>query len=151
MEAQEQEQLIRQLLQHKEREQAAAHVAPIQRTRSAQLPTANQAKAIKAQRAREAQALHAARLEEAAREAQRQREMIQKVPTESYQDLAKARANSVGLLSQLLNPNPEIFPVNHPYRRGYSQGNMNMRQSGLQPIQSMQPTTSEPGPSRPSQ
>jgi hypothetical protein len=26
----------------------------------------------------------------------------------------------VGLLTQLLNPDPEIFPVGHPYRRGYS-------------------------------
>lgn len=26
----------------------------------------------------------------------------------------------MGLLTQLMNPNPEIFPVGHPYRRGYS-------------------------------
>ena len=31
-----------------------------------------------------------------------------------------ARTQSVGLLTQLLNPNPEIFPVGHPYRRGNS-------------------------------
>ena len=27
-----------------------------------------------------------------------------------------ARTQSAGLLTQLLNPNPEIFPVGHPYR-----------------------------------
>ncbi|TFK27887.1 hypothetical protein FA15DRAFT_665904 [Coprinopsis marcescibilis] len=27
---------------------------------------------------------------------------------------------SVGLLTQLMNPDPAIFPENHPYRRGYS-------------------------------
>lgn len=26
----------------------------------------------------------------------------------------------MGLLTQLLNPDPEIFPIGHPYRRGYS-------------------------------
>ena len=26
----------------------------------------------------------------------------------------------MGLLTQLMNPDPEIFPVGHPYRRGYS-------------------------------
>ena len=57
----------------------------------------------------------------AAEEAQRQRDMFAKKPTESFQNLAKlARTRSVGLLSQLMNPNPAIFPVGHPYRRGYS-------------------------------
>jgi hypothetical protein len=31
-----------------------------------------------------------------------------------------ARTQSAGLLTQLLNPNPENFPVGHPYRRGNS-------------------------------
>jgi hypothetical protein len=31
-----------------------------------------------------------------------------------------ARTQSVGLLTQLLNPDPGIFPIGHPYRRGYS-------------------------------
>jgi hypothetical protein len=30
----------------------------------------------------------------------------------------------VGLLTQLMNPDPEIFPVGHPYRRGYSSSEM---------------------------
>ena len=57
----------------------------------------------------------------AAQEAQRQRDMFAKKPTESFQNLTQiARTQSVGLLTQLMNPNPEIFPVGHPYRRGYS-------------------------------
>ena len=71
--------------------------------------------------------------------------MIKKLPTESLQDLAKARANSVGLLSQLLNPHPEIFPPSHPYRRGSSSGAI--QPLGLSPTVAMQSTTSEPGPS----
>ena len=47
--------------------------------------------------------------------------MFAKKPTESFQNLTQvARTQSVGLLTQLLNPDPEIFPVGHPYRRGYS-------------------------------
>ena len=32
------------------------------------------------------------------------------------------RTRTLGLLSQLMNPDPEIFLVNHPYRRGVSSG-----------------------------
>jgi len=71
--------------------------------------------------------------------------MIKKLPTESLQDLAKARANSVGLLTQLLNPNPEVFPPNHPYRRGFSSGAI--QPLGLNQTVAMQSATSEPGPS----
>jgi len=123
--------------------------AGIQRTHSSHYPTANNARIGKAvtQRPRQYRelAVHNAKLEQAAREAQRQRDMIKKLPTESLQDLAKARANSVGLLTQLLNPHPEIFPPNHPYRRGLSSGAI--QPLGLSSTVAMQSTTSEPGPS----
>lgn len=53
------------------------------------------------------------RLREAALEAQRQRELFAKVPKRSYSTLNRTQS---GLLSQLMNPNPAIFPPNHPYR-----------------------------------
>ena len=60
-------------------------------------------------------------MSQAALEAQRQLDMFAKKPTESFQNLTQvARTQSVGLLTQLMNPDPEIFPVGHPYRRGYS-------------------------------
>lgn len=68
--------------------------------------------------------------------------MIKKLPRESFQDLAKARANSVGLLSQLLNPNPEGLPPNHPYTRGNSSGEI--QPAGLAPMAPIEPTTSGP-------
>ncbi|PSR71234.1 hypothetical protein PHLCEN_2v12888 [Hermanssonia centrifuga] len=57
------------------------------------------------------------RLREAAEEAQRQRDMFAKAPKRSYSNLNRTKS---GLLSQLLNPDPEIFPPNHPYRSSYS-------------------------------
>ena len=53
------------------------------------------------------------RLREAALEVQRQRELFAKVPKRSYSNLNRTQS---GLLSQLLNPNPAIFPPSHPYR-----------------------------------
>ena len=58
------------------------------------------------------------KLREAAEEARRQRDMFSKLPKRSYTDLTK-RTNS-GLLTQLLNPDPAIFPPNHPYRQTHS-------------------------------
>jgi len=52
-------------------------------------------------------------LREAALEAQRQRELFAKVPKRSYSNLNRTQS---GLLSQLMNPNPAIFPPNHPSR-----------------------------------
>lgn len=57
------------------------------------------------------------RLREAALEAQRQRDMFAKVPKRSYSNLNRTRS---GLLSALLNPDPNIFPPSHPYRTSYS-------------------------------
>ncbi|TFK49848.1 hypothetical protein OE88DRAFT_1736811 [Heliocybe sulcata] len=54
------------------------------------------------------------RIQEAAREAQRQRDMFAKLPKRSYSNLQRTQS---GLLSQLLNPDPTIFPPEHPYRR----------------------------------
>lgn len=61
------------------------------------------------------------RLREAALEAQRQRDMFAKVPKRSYSNLDRSRS---GLLSQLLNPDPTIFPPNHPYRASHSTQDM---------------------------
>ena len=80
---------------------------------------------------------------QAAQEAQRQLDMFAKKPTESFQNLTQvARTRSVGLLTQLMNPNPEIFPVGHPYRRGYSLseirgagGGNRDRDRGFKPLQ----------------
>lgn len=53
----------------------------------------------------------------AALEAQRQRDLFAKVPKRSYSNLNRTQS---GLLSQLMNPNPAIFPPNHPYRLSQS-------------------------------
>lgn len=66
-------------------------------------------------------------IEQAALEAQRQREMFAKIPPS--QNLA--RTTSVGLLSQLMNPDPQIFPPNHPYRRGLSTGEIRSGQGHI--------------------
>jgi len=53
------------------------------------------------------------RLREAALEAQRQRELFVKHPKRSYSNLGRTQS---GLLSQLLNPDPNVFPPGRPYR-----------------------------------
>ncbi len=53
------------------------------------------------------------RLREAALEAQRQRELFVKQPKRSYSNLGRTQS---GLLSQLLNPDPNVFPSGHQYR-----------------------------------
>ncbi|TBU44324.1 hypothetical protein BD309DRAFT_43658 [Dichomitus squalens] len=68
-----------------------------------------------------AKAVEEARLREAAEEAQRQRDMFAKVPKRSYSNLNRVQS---GLLSQLLNPDPNIFPPNHPYRTSRSTQDM---------------------------
>ncbi|KAI3611626.1 hypothetical protein WG66_007784 [Moniliophthora roreri] len=67
-------------------------------------------------------------MSEAALEAQRQLEMFAKKPKRAWSGLARSGS---GLLSQLMNPDPEIFPANHPYRRGYSSGDVGMPKSGV--------------------
>ncbi|KAI0771315.1 hypothetical protein BD413DRAFT_476299 [Trametes elegans] len=76
---------------------------------------------------KKAKAAEEARLREAAEEAQRQRDMFAKVPKRSYSNLNRTRS---GLLSQLLNPDPNIFPPNHPYRS--SRSTQDMTQLGRQ-------------------
>jgi hypothetical protein len=49
---------------------------------------------------------------------QRHREFFRKRPKSEYEHLA--RTQSTGLLTQLLNPDPRIFPPEHPYRRQFS-------------------------------
>lgn len=73
------------------------------------------------------------KLREAAKEAQRQRDMFAKVPKRSYSNLNN-RTQS-GLLSQLLNPDPAIFPPSHPYRQSISTQDMTQlgRQHGRLP------------------
>jgi hypothetical protein len=53
------------------------------------------------------------KLREAAFEAQRQRELFVKQPKRSYSNLGRTQS---GLLSQLLNPDPNVFPPGRPYR-----------------------------------
>ncbi|KAH9957133.1 hypothetical protein BC827DRAFT_1227745, partial [Russula dissimulans] len=53
------------------------------------------------------------RLRKAALEAQRQRELFMKQPKRSYSNLGRTQS---GLLSQLLNPDPNVFPPRHPFR-----------------------------------
>lgn len=85
----------------------------------------------RAQQQRQAQAARAAHvIEQAALEAQRQREMFAKKQVPSAEQLYGKRTRSVGLLSQLMNPDPQIFPANHPYRRGFSSGEIRAGGSG---------------------
>ncbi|KAH9015950.1 hypothetical protein EDB83DRAFT_233768 [Lactarius deliciosus] len=53
------------------------------------------------------------KLREAVVEAQRQRELFVKQPKRSYSNLGRTQS---GLLSQLLNPDPTVFPPARPYR-----------------------------------
>lgn len=78
----------------------------------------------------------ARRAREAAEEEQRKRrdeEMFAKLPRKSYTNLPEGVAGvggveslygpprtRSGLLTQLLNPDPSIFPANHPYRTSFS-------------------------------
>ncbi|KAI0351791.1 hypothetical protein OH77DRAFT_855947 [Trametes cingulata] len=66
-------------------------------------------------------------LRKAAEEAQRERDMFAKVPKRSYSNLNRTKS---GLLSQLLNPDPSIFPPNHPYRT--TRSTQDMTQLGRQ-------------------
>lgn len=70
------------------------------------------------------------RLREAALEVQRQRELFAKVPKRSYSNLNRTQS---GLLSQLMNPNPAIFPPNHPYR--ISRSSADISRQYRQPLQ----------------
>ena len=67
------------------------------------------------------QSKEATRLKEAALEAQRQRDMFAKLPKRSYSNLDRTQS---GLLTTLLNPDPNIFPPNHPYRASHSSENV---------------------------
>lgn len=63
----------------------------------------------------------ATRLKAAVAEAQRQRDMFAKLPKRSYSNLDRTQS---GLLTALLNPDPNIFPPNHPYRASHSTENI---------------------------
>ncbi|KXN84075.1 hypothetical protein AN958_00490 [Leucoagaricus sp. SymC.cos] len=50
-------------------------------------------------------------------------EMFVKLPKSSFQNLTEiARTRSAGLLTQLLKPDLQLLPHDHPYRRGFSSG-----------------------------
>ncbi|KAI0715761.1 hypothetical protein C8T65DRAFT_694593 [Cerioporus squamosus] len=70
-------------------------------------------------------------------EEQRERDMFGKLPKRSYSNLGN-RTKS-GLLSQLLNPDPNIFPPNHPYRT--SKSTQDMTQFARQAAAPMLPTS----------
>lgn len=55
----------------------------------------------------------AARLREEAEAEAARRDLFKKLPTRSYSNLNRTRS---GLLTALLNPDPSIFPLDHPYR-----------------------------------
>ncbi|PPQ66720.1 hypothetical protein CVT24_008821 [Panaeolus cyanescens] len=74
-----------------------------------------------------------------------QRDMFKKLPSESFQNLAAARTRSVGLLTQLMNPDPYIFPPEHPYRRGHSSGEIR-HPPGFTPMQPMTKVEERPAP-----
>ena len=81
----------------------------------------------------------AIRLREAALEAQRQRDMFAKVPKRSYSNLNRSKS---GLLTSLLNPDPNIFPSNHPYRTSASAHDLTQlprRSSGFAPMTPITP------------
>lgn len=63
--------------------------------------------------------LEKGKLAEAAKEAQRQRDLFSKVPRQSYTNLPRTQS-ARGLLSTMFHPPPEYFPVDHPYRRSMS-------------------------------
>ncbi|TFK81716.1 hypothetical protein K466DRAFT_604271 [Polyporus arcularius HHB13444] len=67
-------------------------------------------------------------------EEQRERDMFSKQPKRSYSNLGN-RTKS-GLLSQLLNPDPNLFPPNHPYRNSRSTQDMTQfaRQAAASPM-----------------
>ncbi|KAK7024382.1 hypothetical protein VNI00_016323 [Paramarasmius palmivorus] len=67
-------------------------------------------------------------MSEAALEAQRQLDLFAKKPKRAWSGLTRSGS---GFLSQLMNPDPEIFPANHPYRRGYSSGDVAMPKGGV--------------------
>lgn len=77
------------------------------------------------------------RLHVTAEEAQRQRDMFAKVPKRSYSNLNRAPS---GLLSQLLNPGPSLFPPNRPHRPTLSTQDMtHLAQKGPSPKLQMKP------------
>lgn len=94
----------------------------------------------------------AALLQRQEEERQRQKEMFAKKATSSFQNLTeKNRTQSFGYLSQLMNPDPAIFPANHPYRRGYSSGELpSLGMSTITPMTSTtagaQRQAAQPGP-----
>lgn len=80
----------------------------------------------------------------AALEAQRQRDLFAKVPKRSYSNLNRTQS---GLLSQLMNPNPAIFPPTHPYRLSQSTADLvrMQRQAQRQAEQAQTPQRSASG------
>ncbi|KZT67984.1 hypothetical protein DAEQUDRAFT_766748 [Daedalea quercina L-15889] len=95
------------------------------------------------EREREARMREEGRLRQAAEEAQRQRDMFAKVPRRSYTSMPRTQS---GLLSQLLNPDPNLFPPNHPYRRGFSSQDMTQyaRQAPPPPVQTSKSSVALP-------
>lgn len=53
----------------------------------------------------------------AVEEAQRQQDMFAKLPRHVYMNLSRSKP---GMLSQLMNPDPRVFPPGHPYRGSLS-------------------------------
>ncbi|KAF4617806.1 hypothetical protein D9613_006181 [Agrocybe pediades] len=112
--------------------------ATVKRTQFTHYPRTNQGRGPKHTRTQQQKQarLDAEAVEQAALEAQRQSEMFVRMQTPSFPDPTKARPGRVGYLSQLMHPDPDIFPNNHPYRLGFSSGAiMAGNLTALQPIQ----------------
>ena len=73
------------------------------------------------ERKQEARAQEVEWLQQAEGEARWQWDMFAKVPRWSYTNPVRTRCS---LLSQLLKPDPNAFPLDHPYRRSFSSQNM---------------------------
>lgn len=77
-------------------------------------------KELERQRIRQAKELERQRAREA--EEERKRNFFQKRPKSEYEHLC--RTKSLGLLSQLMKPDPNILPPGHPYRERFSSDNL---------------------------
>lgn len=87
-------------------------------------------------------AAEARRAREVELEAKRQRDMFAKVPPRTVSRIAEQNRTQSGLLSQLLNPDPSQFPLDHPYwvQRTPSQGgHTSLSSHDLQGLQHVQP------------
>ncbi|KXN87532.1 hypothetical protein AN958_08511 [Leucoagaricus sp. SymC.cos] len=122
-----QQQRLRQQLREQHQQQQAQTQAPAQA--QAQHPVRQLVSRVHShQIARNAKQLSRAQMqqrlaEQRVEERKWKEEMFVKLPKSSFQNLTEiARTRSAGLLTQLLKPDLQLLPHDHPYRRGFSSG-----------------------------